>query len=115
MLFAGYPIYSYFTTNPLSNFGAAGIGGTNASGQVGSVLSFVENREVLTCDSFTFKKVPDVPSYRGLIDKDTPNTAMTRTGFDGKVSPEQTLPPIAFQETNGGFAPNRRINLFSGR
>lgn len=62
MLFAGYPIYSYFTTNPLSNFGAAGIGGTNASGQV-----------------------PDVPSYRGLIDKDTPNTAMTRTGFDGKA------------------------------
>lgn len=27
-----------------------------------------------------------IAGYRGLIDKDTPDNRMTRTGYDGKVS-----------------------------
>lgn len=27
--------------------------------------------------------MPDIPAFRGLIDKDTPASALTRTGFDG--------------------------------
>jgi hypothetical protein len=59
----GYPVLQYFTKNTLSNFGAVGMGGTNASGQV-----------------------PLIPGYRGLIDADTPNNVLSRTGFDGRVS-----------------------------
>lgn len=30
-------------------------------------------------------QVPDIPGFRGLIDSDTPASALTRTGYDGKV------------------------------
>lgn len=29
------------------------------------------------------EQVPDIPAFRGLIDKDTPAAALTRTGLDG--------------------------------
>ena len=29
-------------------------------------------------------QIPEMPAYRGLIDPDTPQEALTRTGFDGK-------------------------------
>lgn len=29
-------------------------------------------------------QIPEMPTYRGLIDPDTPQDALTRTGFDGK-------------------------------
>lgn len=62
MLFAGYPILNAFShaSGSISN-AAAGIGTTNSSGQI-----------------------PLIPSYRGLIDKDTPSHVLTRTGFDGR-------------------------------
>ncbi|BGP38928.1 hypothetical protein JCM10449v2_002866 [Rhodotorula kratochvilovae] len=59
-VFAGWPIYNWATSLSLSNYGAAGLGGTNGSGQV-----------------------PDLPNFRGLIDKDTPDSALTRKGHDG--------------------------------
>ncbi|ORY91682.1 beta-glucan synthesis-associated protein-domain-containing protein [Leucosporidium creatinivorum] len=62
MLFGGLPIYTAFAKASLSNFGASGLGGTNSTGQV-----------------------PDIPSFRGLIDKDTPEAALSRTGYDGKA------------------------------
>lgn len=60
-LFAGYPIVQYYGKATLSTFGAYGIGGVNASGQV-----------------------PFIPGLPTLIDKMTPNTALSRTGFDGQ-------------------------------
>ncbi|GAA5859034.1 hypothetical protein JCM8547_003976 [Rhodosporidiobolus lusitaniae] len=60
-LFAGYPIIQWVTTPSEKTYGAYNIGGTNGSGQV-----------------------PDVPGLRGLIDKDTPESAYRRTGYDGK-------------------------------
>lgn len=62
MLFAGFPIYSFFHKNTLSNFGAVGMGGTNSTGQV-----------------------PKIPGFRGLIDADTPSNVLSRTGFDGQA------------------------------
>ena len=59
-VFAGWPIYNWATSLTPERFGAAGIGGTNGSGQV-----------------------PDLPNFRGLIDKDTPQAALTRTMDDG--------------------------------
>jgi hypothetical protein len=59
-LFAGYPIVQYYGRATMSTFGAYGIGGVNASGQV-----------------------PFIPGLPTLIDKMTPNTALSRTGFDG--------------------------------
>lgn len=60
-VFAGWPVYNWATSLKPSTFGAAGIGGTNGSGQV-----------------------PDLPNFRGLIDKDTPESALTRKGHDGR-------------------------------
>ncbi|ORY70810.1 glycoside hydrolase family 16 protein [Leucosporidium creatinivorum] len=60
MLFAGYPIIQWVTSKSASTYGAYGIGGINSTGQV-----------------------PDT-GLPGLIDKHTPNSALTRTGFDGK-------------------------------
>jgi hypothetical protein len=60
-LFAGYPILQYFNKKTLSNFGAYGVGGTNSTGQV-----------------------PKIPGLPTLIDEHTPDSALTRTGFDGK-------------------------------
>lgn len=42
--------------------------------QVQSQLSFVN----------ATGQVPEIQGYRGLIDKDTPNDVLTRTGFDGE-------------------------------
>ncbi|GAA6019163.1 hypothetical protein JCM10207_006570 [Rhodosporidiobolus poonsookiae] len=59
--FAGLPIWQWVVQLETPTYGAAGLGGVNGSGQV-----------------------PDVPSYRGLIDKDTPDEALTKKGFFGK-------------------------------
>lgn len=59
-LFAGYPIISHYTDNRLSTNGAYNIGGINSTGQV-----------------------PLITNFPSLIDSDTPDDAMTRTGFDG--------------------------------
>ncbi|KAG9082147.1 hypothetical protein FRC07_014296, partial [Ceratobasidium sp. 392] len=58
MLFAGYPILTYFLRTPQSTLGGYNLGGINASGQV-----------------------PDMLLGRGLIDPDTPKSAYTRTSF----------------------------------
>lgn len=60
-LFAGYPIVSYFATHSSNTLGAWNLGGINSTGQVGAITGF-----------------------RGLVDKATPDSAMTRTGFDGQ-------------------------------
>ncbi|GAA5966221.1 hypothetical protein JCM8115_006413 [Rhodotorula mucilaginosa] len=59
-VFGGLPVYSWITALKMPTYGATGLGGVNASGQV-----------------------PDIPAFRGLIDKDTPPAALTRTGLDG--------------------------------
>ncbi|KAI9463509.1 glycoside hydrolase family 16 protein [Russula earlei] len=58
MLFAGYPIYSHFTTKRQTTQGAFNYGGTNASGQV-----------------------PLTPHNIGLIDPSTPQSAYTKPSF----------------------------------
>lgn len=62
VLFAGYPIITFYARTPQSNLGASNMGGTNSSGQVTS-----------------FDNVPS------LIDADTPQSAYTRTGTDGRT------------------------------
>ncbi|KAF8450630.1 glycoside hydrolase family 16 protein [Boletus edulis BED1] len=59
-LFAGYPIITYFTAEKLSNNGAFGLGGINASGQV-----------------------PVIPGNWALIDIDTPKEAHTKPSWNG--------------------------------
>jgi len=59
-LFAGYPMIAHFTSSSLSTNGAYNLGGINATGQV-----------------------PDIPGMPRMIDPDTPQEFMTRTGFDG--------------------------------
>ncbi|KAI0722784.1 beta-glucan synthesis-associated [Earliella scabrosa] len=54
-LFVGYPVITAVTSPPISTLGAFNLGGTNASGQV-----------------------PDIPGHRGLIDVDTPRSALTK-------------------------------------
>ncbi|GAA5934221.1 hypothetical protein JCM10213_003734 [Rhodosporidiobolus nylandii] len=60
-VFAGLPIWQWITKLEAKTYGAAGLGGVNGTGQV-----------------------PDIPNYRGLIDKDTPDSALTKMGFMGK-------------------------------
>ncbi|QRW00570.1 glycoside hydrolase family 16 protein [Ceratobasidium sp. AG-Ba] len=60
VLFAGYPVIVNFTKRPIYR-GGYNLGGINATGQV-----------------------PDLPNLPSLIDKDTPQSAKTRTGFDGQ-------------------------------
>ncbi len=63
LLFAGYPIIHDLTRRGYSKFGAFGLGGTNATGQVSSI-----------------------PGMRStLIDPDTPPNAQTRVGSDGET------------------------------
>ncbi|KAG9089582.1 hypothetical protein FRC06_001478 [Ceratobasidium sp. 370] len=59
MLFAGYPLLSYFLTKPPPTNGGFNIGGVNASGQF-----------------------PDMEGNFGLIDKDTPPEAYTRKSIE---------------------------------
>jgi hypothetical protein len=59
-LFAGYPIISYYTQNSLKSNGAYNLGGINGTGQV-----------------------PLISNFPSLVDADTPDSAKTRTGFDG--------------------------------
>lgn len=62
MLFAGYPVFSYFTRREPSTQGGFNLGGINATGQV-----------------------PDFVGSRGLIDADTPQDVYTKQGYhDGK-------------------------------
>ncbi|KDR82685.1 hypothetical protein GALMADRAFT_56942 [Galerina marginata CBS 339.88] len=60
-LFIGYPVAYYYTHLP-QRFTGYNIGGINASGQI-----------------------PDLPNLPGLIDPDTPDSALTRIGSDGKL------------------------------
>jgi beta-glucanase (GH16 family) len=60
ILFCGYPIILEFDKRPVYR-GGYNLGGINASGQV-----------------------PDLPNLPQLIDKDTPEEAKTRTGYDGQ-------------------------------
>ncbi|GAA5891632.1 hypothetical protein JCM5296_005491 [Sporobolomyces johnsonii] len=60
MLFAGYPIYDWYHTIHGSAYSATALGINGSS------------------------EVPNIPAFRGLIDPDTPESALTRTGFDGK-------------------------------
>ncbi|GAA5870600.1 hypothetical protein JCM8547_002058 [Rhodosporidiobolus lusitaniae] len=61
--FAGLPIWQWIDRLEAKTYGATGLGGVNGTGQV-----------------------PDLPSFRGLIDKDTPESALTKKSFlpDGK-------------------------------
>ncbi|KAG8960222.1 hypothetical protein FRC03_006878 [Tulasnella sp. 419] len=62
MLFAGYPILSYFTKEEMTTLGGYNLGGINATGQV-----------------------PDMPGNFALIDKDTPPEALTKISYtDGE-------------------------------
>lgn len=60
LLFAGYPIITYFRQQAEAARGF-GLGGINSTGQV-----------------------PDLPHLPQLVDKATPDEFKTRTGFDGK-------------------------------
>jgi hypothetical protein len=60
-LFAGFPIVDYFIKHPVGTLGGFNLGGINATGQVPQILGF-----------------------RGLIDADTPRSARTKKGTDGK-------------------------------
>lgn len=60
-LFAGFPIVDYFIKHPVGTLGGFNLGGINATGQVPQMLGF-----------------------RGLIDADTPRSARTKKGTDGK-------------------------------
>ncbi|KAI9631792.1 beta-glucan synthesis-associated [Dioszegia hungarica] len=60
-LFAAYPIASYYTSNSLGTNGAYNLGGINSTGQI-----------------------PQITNFRPVIDVDTPQSAMTRTGYDGQ-------------------------------
>lgn len=59
-LFAGYPIITWYTESHLGTLGAYNLGGINSTGQV-----------------------PFINNYPTPIDPDTPQSARTRTGFDG--------------------------------
>ncbi|KAG8826823.1 hypothetical protein FRC19_007391 [Serendipita sp. 401] len=59
VLFCGYPIISYYSRTAWEQHGF-NLGGINGTGQI-----------------------PDLPNLPTMIDKDTPQDAMTRTGFDG--------------------------------
>ncbi|EMD40941.1 glycoside hydrolase family 16 protein [Gelatoporia subvermispora B] len=58
LLFAGYPIITYYTSNKLSNNGGFNLGGINATGQV-----------------------PVIPGGYGLIDPHTPQEAYTKPSW----------------------------------
>jgi hypothetical protein len=65
MLFAGYPILSYYLSNNNSsgsNTSGYNLGGVNSSGQY-----------------------PSITNLPSLIDADTPTDVYTRTGFDGET------------------------------
>ncbi|TIC00650.1 concanavalin A-like lectin/glucanase [Wallemia mellicola] len=61
MLFAGYPILSFFRDQGQTTEGAYNLGGINATGQI-----------------------PVLPGVRGLVDDDTPEDVKHRVGYDGK-------------------------------
>lgn len=59
-LFAGYPVIWYYT-HPPTRITGFNLGGINGTGQI-----------------------PDLPGLPSLVDADTPSSALTRTGSDGK-------------------------------
>lgn len=62
-LFAGYPLISHFTRYKESTKGGYNIGGTNLTGQVAQMPTSIRS---------------------DLVDSETPDNALTRTGFDGE-------------------------------
>lgn len=60
-LFMGYPLAYHYTHLP-QRFVGYNVGGINASGQI-----------------------PDLPNLPSLVDPDTPKSALTRVGSDGKL------------------------------
>ncbi|KAJ2919252.1 hypothetical protein MD484_g1158, partial [Candolleomyces efflorescens] len=73
-LFAGYPIFSHFATNKPSNMGGFNIGGINSTGQI---PSFIGNY--------------------GLIDRDTPTSALYKPSY---TNPSQQLQLVFSDEFN---------------
>ncbi|KAK7472555.1 hypothetical protein VKT23_000670 [Stygiomarasmius scandens] len=73
-LFIGYPVATFITRSPLSNFGGFNIGGLNASGQV-----------------------PEIPGNWGLIDIDTPKELYTKPGWK---DPSTTMQLVFSDEFN---------------
>jgi len=61
VLFAGYPIITFYTRTSLSTNGAYNLGGINSTGQI-----------------------PLISNFPNPIDEDTPTNVRTRTGFDGE-------------------------------
>lgn len=61
VLFAGYPIITYFTEKRLGNNGGYNVGGINATGQV-----------------------PFIPNFVQLVDPATPSEQMTWNNPDGQ-------------------------------
>jgi hypothetical protein len=63
IFFAGYPIINFYITRNRNAFGGGfNLGGVNSTGQI-----------------------PNLPGLRPLVDVETPDSAKTRTGFDGKT------------------------------
>jgi beta-glucanase (GH16 family) len=61
-VFLGYPFISHYTQTTLSTHGAYNLGGINSTG-----------------------RIPLIANLPSLIDRDTPSSAYTRTGFDGET------------------------------
>jgi hypothetical protein len=61
-LFAGYPIITYYTENHQTTLGGYNLGGINSTGQV-----------------------PLIANFPSPVDPDTPQSAMSRTGYDGNT------------------------------
>lgn len=61
-LFVGYPVILHFTDNAEDNSSGFNLGGINGSGQI-----------------------PDLPGLKTLVDKKTPQDAMSRLGSDGET------------------------------
>ncbi|KAF7310776.1 GH16 domain-containing protein [Mycena chlorophos] len=81
-LFAGYPLVSHFQSHSLSFFGAFGVGGTNATGQV-----------------------PAIPGNFGLIDVATPKEAYTMSSYYSPGSELQLVFSDEFEVDGRSFYP----------
>jgi hypothetical protein len=77
MLFAGFPIVDHFT-HPDPRIIGFNIGGINGSGQV--------RAESSTTGYFLngTGQVPELTKFPKMIDEDTPSSAYTHSGTDGK-------------------------------
>nr|GAT47829.1 predicted protein [Mycena chlorophos] len=91
-LFAGYPLVSHFQSHSLSFFGAFGVGGTNATGQV-----------------------PAIPGNFGLIDVATPKEAYTMNSYYSPGSELQLVFSDEFEVDGRSFYPDGEFELVRPR